>query len=120
MDKISHQQVQALLKQAGASIRTLTQKYSGALKKVAEFEREDRMRKIAAEMETKHLNADLTYEEKLAQLRTAKDLNVTEEAVKLASPQGIKLGESVDGEGNGGSDAKGALETFIFQGDAPE
>lgn len=120
MDKISHQQVKALLKQAGSSIRVLTENLKEAQEKIASFEKEERIRKVASQMEEKHLSADLSYEEKVAQLRTAKNLNVVEEAVKISSHQGMSLGKVAEDFGGDVSDARSALETFIYQGDAPE
>lgn len=120
MEKISHQEVQALLKQAGASIRSLNSENSELRQKIALFEREGRISKIAKQMEEKNLHDDLSFEEKLASLRDAANLDVTEEAIKLASPQGLILGSMEDHMSPGVVNAQSNLEMFIATGDAPE
>jgi hypothetical protein len=118
MEKISQNDARALLKTAGSTIRTLTGEVRNLREKIASFERENRIRSIAQEMEQKQLASDMSYEEKVASLRQARDLNVTAEAVKLASPQGFTLGRVSDTPSLG--DAESALTTFIMTGDSPE
>jgi len=118
MEKISQEDARALLKTAGSTIRTLTAEVRALREKVASHDREDRIRSIATEMEQKQLAPEMDFEEKMAALRQAGDLNVTAEAVKLASPQGFHLGHVADDVL--GSDAESALTTFIMTGDSPE
>lgn len=118
MEKISQEDARALLKTAGSTIRTLAGEVRNLREKVASYERENRIRGIAQEMEQKQLAPEMSFEEKMASLRQARDLNVTAEAVKLASPQGFSLGSVSDTPSVG--DAESALTTFIMTGDSPE
>ena len=118
MDKISQEDARALLKTAGSTIRTLTGHVRALTEKVASHEREDRIRDIANEMEQKALVPEMDYDEKVASLRQASDLNVTAEAVKMASPQGFSMGSVADDVLGG--DAASALTTFIMTGDSPD
>ena len=118
MRKISSKDAQGVLKQAAVAIRTLKQTVDDLKEKVAGHEREDRIAILARDMESKNFNEELSFDEKVAALREAKDLNVTEEAIKLAAPQGNLLG------GTGGDDVPGpgtsAFEHFIMTGETPE
>ena len=118
MKKISHSGAQALLKEAGAAIRELVGETTKLKEKVSHYERENRIRKIAMDMESKKLQSELSFEQKVAALRGAKSLDVAEEAVKLASPQGFGFAELSDNPG--ATNAQSALETFIMTGEAPE
>lgn len=109
-------EAQALLKQAGATIRALHEENTDLREKVASNERDARITKIATEMEEKGLMPDLTFEEKVAGLRASKDLEVKEEAIKMAAPQGLDLGSL--SEQPGGSDGSG-FESYIITGDDP-
>ena len=113
MQKISSKDASALLKSAGASIRQLVEENQGLKEKLAHQERDRRVIKLAQEMEEKGLNNELTLAEKVAHLRKAPDLNVTEQAVKIASAQGHVLGDIGDEPGNGAS----PFETFIETGE---
>lgn len=70
--------------------------------KLAAYEKTERVTKIAQEMETKGLNEDLTFEQKVAALGSAENLSVQEAAVKMAAPQGNILGDASEVPGNGG------------------
>jgi hypothetical protein len=118
MSNISSKDAQGVLKQAAVAIRTLTNENDGLKQKIAEFEREEKIAEIAREMESKNLNNELTFEEKLAALREAKDLNVTQEAVKLAAPQGGLLARTTSDEIPGGGTS--AFEHFILTGETPD
>ena len=119
MSNISSKDAQGVLKQAASAIRTLTQENVDLKQKVAAQEREEQIASIARDMEAKSLSDELSFEEKVAALRESKDLRVTEEAVKLAAPQGSFLG------GPGGDDdvvpggGSSALEHFIMTGESP-
>lgn len=116
MQKISSQDAASLLKQAGAAIRTLVKERDGLREKVSSFERAGRVEKIARDMEEKGLSSDLSHEQKVAAISKASNLEVTEEAIKLAAPQGHVLG-------NIGDDAPGQgvhpFEHFIMTGEDP-
>ena len=115
MQKISSRDAAALLKQAGSAIRDLTKENQGLREKIARQERDARVVKLARDMEEKGLSPDLSLAEKVAHLRKVPDLNVTEQAVKLAAPQGNlfgNVGEVQSGEGH-------PFEVFIATGEDP-
>lgn len=114
MQKISSKDASALLKQAGASIRHLVEENQQLKQKLATQDRDRRVVKLAQEMEEKGLNNELTLAEKVAHLRKAPDLDVTEQAVKLASAQGHVLG-GIDPDEPGNSPHP--FETFIETGE---
>jgi len=115
MQKISSQDAASLLKQAGAAIRTLKDERDDLREKVASFEKRERMEKIARDMEEKGLSQDLTFEQKVAALEKAPDLRVTEEAIKLAAPQGRGFGSLSDTP----SSTSTPFEHFIMTGEDP-
>lgn len=115
MKKISSQDAASLLKQAGATIRTLSKERSELREKIASYEKRERMEKIARDMEEKGLSTDLNFEQKLAALEKAPDLRVTEEAIKLAAPQGRGFGSLSDQP----SGATSSFEHFIMTGEDP-
>lgn len=112
--KISSQDASALLKQAGTSIRQLVEENQGLKQKLANQERDRRVVKLAQDMEEKGLNDELSLAEKVAHLRKAPNLEVTEQAVKLAAVQGNVLG-NVDDDEPGNS--QHPFETFIETGE---
>lgn len=107
------QEARALLKQAGSTIRNLVEENKGLRTKVATSQKKDRIAKIAMEMEDKGLNQELSFEEKIAALEEARNLEVTEEAIKMAAPQKFGLGGPSDHPGMGES----AFEAFILTGE---
>jgi hypothetical protein len=117
MNKISSQDVQALLKTAAMTVRVQDEEIVSLREKVASFEKKDRMVKIAREMEEKGLHAELNFDEKLAHLREAQDLSITEEAVKMASPQHGVLGSVSDKPGSGGLHP---FEQYLSTGEVEE
>ena len=112
--KISSQDAAALLKQAGAAIRVLGKKNQELKTKLATQERGARVIKLARDMEEKGLSPEMSLPEKVAQLQKAQNLDVTEEAVKLAAPQGLNLGAVSDTPGTG----EHPFVTFIQTGEA--
>jgi hypothetical protein len=116
MQKISNQDAASLLKQAGAAIRTLASERDDLQQKVAAYEKRERMEKIAREMEEKGLSSDLSFEQKLAALESAQNLDVTEEAIKLAAPQGRVFGNLSDHPASGNVSS---FEHFIMTGEDP-
>lgn len=120
MNKISHVQAGQMMKMAAENIRSLSaEKLELAterdelLQKVAGFEREKRVEKVAKAMESKGLNPDLSLDEKIASLRQHEKLEVLEEAVNLSAPQ-MKLA-SVEGGSEVvavGGEADAALDAF--------
>ena len=115
MKKISSQDAKALLKTAGAAILEVTRENAELREKVASYERHVRVEKIARDMEEKGLSTDLDFQQKVAALNQAQNLDVTEEAIKLAAPQGHVLGDVGDAPGQGTS----AFESYIMTGEDP-
>lgn len=115
MQKISTQDAASLLKQAGAAIRALVSEREDLSNKVASYEKRERMEKIARSMEEKGLSSDLTFDQKMAALNSAPSLDVTEEAIKLAAPQGKVFGDLSDVAGN----SMHPFEQFIMTGEDP-
>ena len=103
MNKISSKDATSLLKQAGVALVKVAKERDTLREKVAAFERDQRVVKIARDMEEKGLSSDLTFEEKVAAMKSAKNLDITEEAIKLAAPQGRVLGGLGDVPGGGDS-----------------
>lgn len=117
MEKISSNDAKALLKQAAASIRTLVDENTALREKLASKETDERIKKLASEMEAKSLSPELSYEEKVASLRNSK-LDVAEQAIKMASPQGFNLGTLGDSAtGSGDGNAESAFNTFVMTGE---
>ena len=113
MQKISSKDAAALLKQAGATIRSLAKENQDLAEKLAQQDRDMRVVKIARDMEAKGLSQELTLAEKVAHLRKAKNLDVTEEAIKLAAPQTGGFGGVSEVPGS----SRHPFETFIESGE---
>jgi hypothetical protein len=115
MSEIGLQEAGAFLKTAGETIRALVKLSREQKAKLDELEKNARVEQIARVMEDKGLSPDLTFEEKLAALSQADDLDVQEAAVKMATPQGFYLGEPGEQPGSG----MDALTHFIVNGEDP-
>lgn len=92
--KISNVQVAQLQKLASSTLRALSEENqtlrtekADLLTKVAAFEKRARAEKIAAAMESKGLNPDVSFEQKVAEILRRDNFDVLEEAVGLAAPQ---------------------------------
>lgn len=114
MQKISSNDAATLLKQAGGAIRDLSAENQSLREKIARQERDARVVKLARDMEEKGLGEDLSLAEKVAHLRKAPDLDVTEQAVKLAAPQGNMFGDPSEVPSGGGGHP---FEVFIATGE---
>lgn len=112
-EKISSKDAAALLKQAGSAIRALVQENEQLKHKQAQAERDARVVKLARDMEEKGLGGESTLAEKVAHLRKVPNLDVTEQAVKLAAPQGNLLGDVGEAAGAG----EHPFVTFINTGE---
>lgn len=120
MQKISSQQVKTLLKTASATIRDLQSENAALREKTASFEKRARAETIAAEMEDKGLHSEMSHQEKVAYLLDPKkspNLDVTEQAIKMASSQKGSLGGFGD---DVGTNSATALEQYILTGESPE
>ena len=118
MNKISSKDAASLLKQAGAAIRHVSKENGDLKAKLSAYERDARVVKIAQEMEEKGLQSDLNLEQKIAAIRTSKNLDVTQEAVKLAAPQSRIFGR-LDDDSPTGTSSQSALESYIMTGEDP-
>ena len=109
---INSAQASVVAAKGAATIRTLTEKNASQATELSELrqwktsrERDDEIRKIASAMEEKGLNAELTFNEKVASISSYNDLKQVEQAVEMASSGNIKLASvAEDTPGRGGSD----------------
>ncbi len=121
INKVGTAQAGQMMKLAAENLRSLSAENTSlrkerddALQKVAEFEKERHVERVAKAMEAKGLNPELSLDEKIASLRTKENLEVLEEAVSMSAPQ-MKLA-SVTGDHNvvveGAQDAEQATSNF--------
>lgn len=120
LNKISTVQAGQMMKTAAENLRALSGENTAlkaerdeALQKVAAFELDKRVERVAQAMEAKGLNPELSMAEKVASLRQHEKLDVLEEAVSLTAPQ-MKLAsvasdgkvtvEGDDDDGNAATD----------------
>ena len=116
MDKISNVQLGQMMKVAASSIRTLSEENQQLKEKVAQFEHQVHVEKVASLMEEKGLQPELSFDEKVAALSQKDNLDVIEEAVGLSAPQ-LKLASVHDGNKvtvEGGSDMEGSAAQDNF------
>lgn len=114
MEKISSHKVAMVLSTVPGMLRglaqerdTLMEKNAQLERRLADYERRDRVTNLAKTAQEKHLNSlGETEEEKVASIETAlqkgKSLDVMEEAVKMSSPRGDiahMVGDEIDGAG---------------------
>jgi len=121
MSKIESTQLAAVSARGAASIRALVEKVASLEaeklelhEKIAQYERDVEISALAKEMEDKGLNADMTFEEKVANLRGHAHLESVKEAVKLASAGGVQLADVSDHPGTGTLDP---LTNFCLVGE---
>lgn len=99
MNKLASTKVAEVLSQVPIALRALSQENQELKEKIAQYEKRDRVTKIASAMDAKNLNPDTTFDEKVAALMESNDLDVYEKAIDLAAPQ-IKLAALSDHPGN--------------------
>lgn len=117
MLKIADEQIAAVSARGAATLRAQSSRISELESenfilrdKIASMERDEEIESLAAEMEEKGLNSDLSFEEKVAHLSRTSDLTRVRDAVKLASAGGIRLADVADMPGRGtGSDSFSAF-----------
>ena len=126
--QVSTTQVSAVAARSAATMRKLAAKNTELeaentqlREKVASYERGDRVRSIATQMEDKGLNADMTFEEKVASLVGYSDLDKVEEAVKMASSGNLQLASVTTDDDNvrgQASNAAGGFMSFCATGES--
>ena len=87
MNKYSGAQVGSVMKLAAENLRALSEENQELKVKVAGFEKKARAEKIASAMESKSLEPESSFEEKVSSLMQRADLSVVEEAVGLLAKQ---------------------------------
>ena len=103
MEKLSSQERALLFKDAGAALRWADQKITELQEKVAHYERQERARKIASQMDDE-MRGGLSVEEKTASiLSSQQNLDVLEQAVELRTtdPKLASVGEGDEVENHG-------------------
>lgn len=83
--------------------------------KIASYERRDRVRSLASQMEERGLNADLTFDEKIASIDSYEDLDQIEQAIKMAGAGSIDL-PSVSDQLGRGANPKHSIHAFFATG----
>lgn len=86
-----YEEVPRVLRALVAERDEVLSKLASANKKIAEFEKRDRIEKIARSMEDKNLDVGSSFDEKIERIEKAasagKSLDVIEEAVNMTAPQ---------------------------------
>ena len=96
MSNVNSTQAGLMMKVAAENVRALSQENQELKTKVAHYEKRARAEQIAARMEEKGLEPELTMQDKIAGLLKRDDLSVVEEAVSMSASQ-MKLA-SVSGD----------------------
>ena len=119
--KLSSAQLAAVSARGAATMRTLMDKVASLEAENAELHaklamltRDQEISKLAKEMEDKGLNADMTFEEKVASLRGHEHLENVREAVKMATAGGVQIADVSDHPGTGVLDP---FTTFCLVGE---
>jgi hypothetical protein len=129
MEKISHSKVAAVLSTVPNMLRGLAKERDDLLEKnaqlraqVTEFERRERVEKIAKTAEAKGIDSlGESHEEKVASIETAvekgRSLDVMEEAVKMSAANGSLAsltGDELTGADGASSASKSQLESYLL------
>lgn len=120
MDKFSTAEVGQVMKISAGTIRALSEENQDLKTKVASFEKRAKAEEIAAKMEEKGLQPELSLKQKTAGLLEREDLDVVAEAVSLSAPQ-MKLASvaedstvEVEGGSNGNTDEESGRAASTF------
>jgi hypothetical protein len=129
MEKISSRKVAAVLSTVPTMLRSLARERDDLLEKVAalkskvsEYQRRERVERLAKVAEEKGIDSwGESREEKVASIEGAlekgRSIDVMEEAVKLSSPRGdlaALTGDELTGEGGGSEGSKATLEGYLL------
>jgi hypothetical protein len=114
MNKIAHTKVAEVLAMVGPTMRAQQAQISALTEKVAHFEKQARVQKLANDMTAKNLNPESTFEDKVDSLMGEDDskLDVIEQAVNMSAPQ-VKLAALSDHPANA-ADAEDAFVQAIM------
>lgn len=104
----------ALIRELSTKVASLTDENHSLREKIAGMERDQQVRAIAADMEEKGLNADLSFDEKIAHIQKHTNLSQVQEAVKMASSGSIRIATVTAKPGKGG--AVDGLTEFCLTG----
>lgn len=101
----------AVAARSATALRELTEKVASLeqenfqlRQRINEYEEGELIAELAREMEDKGLNQDMTFEEKVASIRQAQNLENVREAVKMASAGFIRMADVSDAPGRGSTD----------------
>lgn len=111
MNKLSSTKVAEVLSQVPIALRAQQQEIADLKEKVAHYEKKDRVIKIASIMQTKNLDPETSYDQKIDNLMNANNLDVVEQAIEFSAPQ-IKLASLSEYPNNSGSGGN-AEEAFM-------
>lgn len=112
MQKFSAAEAGQMMKLAAENLRALSAENQTLKEKVAHYEKHEKAERIAATMEEKGLEPELSLSEKIAGLMKRDDLSVVEEAVGMSAPQ-MKLASVHDAglvQVEGGTDSQAEAE----------
>ncbi len=114
MNKIAHTKVAEVLSQVGPALRALREENDVLTEKLAHYEKQARVQKIASNMQAKNLNPESSFEEKVDSLMGEDNgkLDVIEQAIDMSAPQ-VKLAALSDHPSNG-TDAADAFHSVIL------
>ena len=93
----------AYIRQMAEKVASLELENQQLRQKLDETARHEQIAGLAREMEEKGLNEDMTFEEKVASIRGAQNLENVKEAMKMASSGYIKIADVSDTPGRGAS-----------------
>jgi hypothetical protein len=121
--KLGSSQIAAVTARASKVTRALAdenaqlrEKNASLVAEISSYQRRDQVRKLASQMEEKGLNADMTFDEKVASIFSYEDLGAVQEAIKLAGSGNIGLPEVTDDLPGRGSDAQQSLHSYFVHG----
>ena len=85
-------------------VASLEQENHSLRSKIQQYEDSEIISAIARDMEDKGLNQDMTFEEKVASISNAQNLENVREAVKMASSGYIRMADVSETPGRGSTD----------------
>jgi len=107
-------EVPGVLRALSAERDELRTKLASANKALADYQKRDRIEKIAQRMEDRHIDIGMAHQERVEKIKEAhargRSLDAIEEAVEMTAPSGefAKIAEDVSGHG------AGQLEAYLL------